>query len=230
MMRRAVALALLLGVAGAVCAADGRALLEQQCAGCHNLTGPAPSTLEQLWARKGPDLFYAGNKYREAWLKTWLQAPTRIRPAGEFYVDHIRRGPKGDEIDTASLPAHPQLSAADAEAVAKELMRLRPLDRLTAAEKIEPGSISRTMGEMAFDKFLGCMACHEIEPGYGGLSGPELYTAGRRLQPEFMASYIRSPQAWDPKIWMPNKHVSDPNITKLVRYLEVLSEQDSHGK
>jgi len=230
MMRRAVALALLLGVAGAVCAADGRALLEQQCAGCHNLTGPAPSTLEQLWARKGPDLFYAGNKYREAWLKTWLQAPTRIRPAGEFYVDHIRRGPKGDEIDSASLPTHPQLSAADAEAVAKELMRLRPLDRLTAAEKIEPGSISRTMGEMAFDKFLGCMACHEIEPGYGGLSGPELYTAGRRLQPEFMASYIRSPQAWDPKIWMPNKHVSDPNITKLVRYLEVLSEQDSHGK
>jgi len=104
------------------------------------------------------------------------------------------------------------------------------MDRLTAAEKLEPGSVSRTMGEMAFDKFLGCMACHEIEPGYGGLSGPELYTAGRRLQPEFIASYIRGPQAWDPKIWMPNKHVSDANIVKLVRYLVVLSEQDSHGK
>jgi len=230
MMVRTVLLALLLGAVGAACAADARALLEGQCAGCHNLTGPAPSTLEQLWARKAPDLFYAGNKYREAWLKSWLQAPTHIRPAGEFYEDHIRRGAKGDEIDTAGLPEHSKLSAADAGAVASELMRLRPLDRLTTAEKIEPGTVSRSMGEMAFDKFLGCMACHEIEPGYGGSSGPELYTAGRRLQPEFIASYIRSPQAWDPKIWMPNKHVSDPNIVKLVRYLEVLSEQDSHAK
>jgi len=230
MLRAAIVAALLVGAAGAACAADGRAILQQQCASCHNLTGPAPSTLEQLWARKAPDLFYAGNKYREPWLVAWLQAPTRIRPAGEFYGDHIRRASKGDEIDTASLSAHAQLSSSDAAAVAAELMRLRPLDRLSGAEKIEPGSVTRTMGEMAFDKFLGCMACHEIEPGYGGSSGPELYTAGRRLQPEFIASYIRSPQAWDPKIWMPNKHVSDPNIVKLVRYLVVLSEQDSHGK
>jgi len=229
-MKGTILFALLLGATAAAVAADGRAILEGQCASCHNLTGPAPTTLEQLWARRAPDLFYAGNKYREAWLKSWLQAPTRIRPAGVFYEDHIRRGAKGDEIDTASLLQHPSLSAADAAAVASELMRLRPLDRLTAAEKIEPGTVSRTMGEMAFDKFLGCMACHEIEPGYGGLSGSELYTAGRRLQPEFIASYIRSPQAWDPKIWMPNKHVSDANILKLVRYLEVLSEQDSHGK
>ena len=230
MKTRSILFAVLLGAGAAASAADGRAILEGQCASCHNLTGPAPSTLEQLWARKAPDLFYAGNKYREAWLKSWLQTPTRIRPAGEFYEDHIHRGPKGDEIDTASLPEHPKLSAADAAAVASELMRLHPLDRLTNAEKIEPGTVSRSMGEMAFDKFLGCTACHEIEPGYGGLSGPELYTAGRRLQPEFIASYIRSPQAWDPKIWMPNKHVSDPNIVKLVRYLEVLSEQDSHAK
>ena len=230
MMMRILLLALLLGAAGAACAADGRALLEGQCAGCHSLAGPAPSTLEQLWARKGPDLFYAGNKYREDWLKAWLQAPTRIRPAGEFYPDHIRRGAKSDEIDSASLAAHVQLAPADAAAVSAELMRLRPLDRLTAAEKLEPGTVSKSMGEMAFDKFLGCMACHEIEPGYGGASGPELYSAGRRLQPEFIASFIRNPQAWDPKTWMPNKHVSDPNIVKLVRYLAVLSEQDSHGK
>lgn len=229
-MKRKLLLALLLGAVGAAHAADGLAILEQQCAGCHNLTGPAPSTLAQLWARKGPDLFYAGNKYRADWVQAWLQAPSRIRPAGEFYADHIRRGAKSDEIDTAGLASHPKLAAPEAAAVAAELMRLRPMDRLTAAEKIEPGSVSRTMGEMAFDKFLGCMACHEIEPGYGGVSGPELYTAGRRLQPEFIASYIRSPQAWDPKIWMPNKHVSDPNIQKLVRYLEVLSEPSSHGK
>jgi len=208
----------------------GSEILTQRCAGCHNLTGPAPHTLKELWARKGPDLFYAGNKFRAEWLRTWLQKPTRIRPAGEFYADHIRHSEKGDEIDATTLTPHIALSAAEAGTVTEALMRLKSHDDLIAAEKIEPGSISKSMGEMTFDKFLGCMACHEIESGFGGLSGPELYTAGRRLQPEFIASYIRSPQAWDPKIWMPNKRVSNPNIQKLVRYLSVLSKEPGDAK
>jgi len=232
-MRRSVfTLLLLIGVAstGARAADEGSAILTQRCAGCHNLAGPAPHTLKELWARKAPDLFYAGNKFRTEWLRAWLQKPTRIRPAGEFYADHIRSGEKGDEIDPATLEPHLALSAADADAVTQALMRLKAHDDLIAAEKIEPGSISKSMGEMAFDKFLGCMACHEIESGYGGLSGPELYTAGRRLQPEFIASYIRSPQAWDPKIWMPNKKVSDANIQKMVHYLAELAKEQGNAK
>ncbi|MDX8405008.1 MAG: hypothetical protein R8K50_02525 [Mariprofundus sp.] len=45
---------------------------------------------------------------------------------------------------------------------------------------------------MLFDKVYGCIACHRTEPGYGGISGPEIYTAGKRLKPGFMLSYIRS--------------------------------------
>ncbi len=206
-------------------AADGAAILQKQCVSCHNLKGPAPQTLQELWSRKGPDLFYAGNKYRKEWLVAWLQKPQRIRPAGEFYEDHIKPGPKGDVVDAATLSDHGALSAADAQAVADELMKLKPHDDLIAREKIDEGTVSRQMGEMAFDKFMGCLACHRIEPDYGGLSGPEMYTAGKRLQPEFIASYIRSPQAWDPKIWMPNKHVTDANIQKLVHYLQLLSTE-----
>jgi mono/diheme cytochrome c family protein len=232
-MRRSVfTLLVLIGFAGtgARAADEGSAILTQRCAGCHNLTGPAPQTLKELWARKGPDLFYAGNKYHAEWLRAWLQKPTRIRVAGEFYADHIRSGEKSDEVDPTTLEPHPALSAADADTVTQALMRLKPHDDLIAAEKIEPGSISKSMGEMAFDKFLGCMACHEIELGFGGASGPELYTAARRLQPGFIASYIRSPQAWDPKIWMPNKKVSDPNIQKMVQYLSELAKEQGDAK
>jgi mono/diheme cytochrome c family protein len=232
-MRRSIfTFLVLIGFAGtgAGAADEGSAILTQRCAGCHNLTGPAPQSLKELWARKAPDLFYAGNKFRAEWLRAWLQKPTRIRPAGEFYADHIRSGEKGDEIDPTTLEPHLALSAADADAATQALMRLKAHDDLIAAEKIEPGTISKSMGEMAFDKFLGCMACHEIEPGYGGLSGPELYTAARRLQPEFIASYIRSPQAWDPKIWMPNKRVSDANIQKMVHYLSELSKEQGNAK
>ncbi len=211
-------------ISSPVFAADGNAILNKDCISCHNLTGPAPQTLKELWARKGPDLFYAGNKYREAWLVEWLQKPQRIRPAGEFYQEHLKHGDKQDVIDEGTLKEHVALSKDDATAVASALMQLKPKSNLIARERIEPGTISEFMGEMVFDKFLGCMACHRYEPDEGGLSGPELYTAAKRLQPEYIASYIRSPQAWDPKIWMPNKHVSDDNIQKLVRFFNVLSE------
>lgn len=219
-----------LGFSLAASAADGMAILQRDCATCHNLKGPAPQTLQALWDRKGPDLFYAGNKYRQDWLVERLQKPQRIRPAGEFYGKHIKPGVKSDEIDAATLENHVALSKDDAVAVAAELMKLKPHDDLITREKIVPGTISKQMGEMVFDKFQGCMACHLIEPDYGGFSGPELYTAGKRLQPEYIASYIRNPQAWDPKIWMPNKQVSDANIQKLVNYLELLSKESGNGK
>lgn len=210
--------------------ADGAAILQQACIGCHNIKGPAAGNLQALWARKGPDLFYAGNKFQREWLEQWLQNPQRIRPAGLFYVDHIKPGEKHDEVDAASLPTHIKLSPADAAAVADSLMQLRAHDDLLAKEKIEPGVIAIKMGEMVFDKFNGCLACHSIEPDFGGLSGPELYTAATRLQPEFMASFIRNPQAWEPKTWMPNKHISDVNLQKLVRYLQALAKETSNAK
>ena len=230
LVRSAVAGVVLIGIAVIANAQDGTVILKKDCVACHNLTGPSPQTLKELWARKGPDLFYAGNKYREEWLASWLQKPQPIRPAGMFYEDHVKPGPKHDEVDPSTLNPHVSLSKDDATAVASVLMQLKPKSDLIAKEKIEPGTISKSMGEMAFDKFQGCMACHRIEPDYGGLSGPEVYTAAKRLQPEFIASYIRSPQAWDPKIWMPNKHVTGGNIQKLVQYLEVLSKEAVNAK
>jgi cytochrome c2 len=211
-------------------AADGMTILKTDCAGCHNLKGQAAQTLQALWDQKGPNLFYAGNKYRREWLVEWLKKPVRIRPAGEFYGNHIKPGPKGDIIDISTLADHVALSGDDARAVTEELMKLTPHDDLIVKEKIEPGSIDKMMGEMNFDKFWGCMACHLIEPDYGGLSGPELYTAAKRLQPEFIASFIRNPQAWEPKTWMPNKGVSEGALKKMVYYLEALSKETANAK
>ncbi len=217
-------------LSAAALANDGNAILNKDCVSCHNLKGPAPQTLKELWARKGPDLFYAGNKYREDWLVAWLQKPQQIRPAGEFYREHIKRGDKRDTVEEAAFHDHVSLSKDDAAAVATALMQLKPRSDLIAKEKIEPGTVSPFMGQMVFDKFLGCMACHRDAPDEGGLSGPELYTAAKRLQPEYLASYIRSPQAWDPKVWMPNKHVSDANIQKLVHYFQAISEEHNDAK
>jgi cytochrome c2 len=220
----------LLGLALPSWAEDGATILKKDCESCHNLSGPAPQTLKEVWSLKGPNLAYAGNKYREEWLVEWLQKPTHIRPAGEFYGNHIKTGDKHDVVDPATISEHMALSKSDAAAVASELMKLKQHDDLIAKEKIVPGKGSKMMDEMMFDKFLGCMACHQIEPDYGGLSGPEVYTAARRLQPEYIASFIRSPQAWEPKTWMPNKHVSDANIQKLGYYFEEIKTGAGNGK
>ncbi len=233
---RAVLLALAGLLSIAIHPADSRAadspgmdLLKNRCASCHSLTGPAPASIHALWARKGPDFFYAGNKYQRSWIVSWLQHPVRIRPAGMFYADHLKPGPKRDMVDESTLRPHVALSKADAILAANALMTLKGHNDLIKMEHVAPGSISKSMGEMVFDKFLGCLACHRTDPDYGGLSGPELYTAGSRLRPEFIASYIRNPQAWDPKIWMPDKHVNDARIQQLVHYIESLNLGGSHA-
>ncbi len=207
-------------------AAADMSLIERDCVACHDITGPAPTTLAALWERKGPDLFYAGNKYRSEWLEQWLQHPTRIRPAGMFYGKHVHAGTAADEIDSDSLPPHPALGAADAASVAAALMTLQARSDLIKPGDYQSGTISMSMGEMMFDKFRGCMACHEIESGYGGSSGPEVYTAALRLQEDYMMSYMRNPQAWDPRSFMPNKHLSEADLQKLVHYLRGLAKEN----
>src|SRR5487761_2548217 len=134
MKKTLLAMGMIIGLIPSARAADGMASLNKDCSSCHNLTGPAPQTLKQLWARKAPDLFYAGNKYRGEWLASWLQNPVAIRPAGEFYEDHIKPGAKRDEVDPTTLNAHVALSKDDAQAVADALMKLKPKSDLIAKE------------------------------------------------------------------------------------------------
>lgn len=215
----------LLGMSALTAAAADEDILRSQCAGCHNLTGPAPTTLKALWDRKGPDLFYAGVKYQAEWLEQWLQQPTRIRPAGMFYANHIRNEDGADIVDDATLTPHPSYTAEQARAATTALMQLKAKTELIRPGAFKPGPMSLASGEMLFDKFKGCLACHEIEPGYGGLSGPEVYTAGHRLQEDYIVSFLRDPQAWEPKGYMPNRHLSDTDIQKLANYLRLLAEE-----
>jgi mono/diheme cytochrome c family protein len=213
-------------ITGMAWAADGEAILAQKCAGCHDLTGPAPTTLKALLARKGPDLFYAGDKYREEWVAEWLHAPTRIRPAGMFYAEHVKATDKWDVVDEATLKPHPKLPEDEAKAVAAALMTRKAKSALVDQAKVEKVKLSTVMGDLMFDKFKGCIACHRSGPDYGGASGPELYTAAERLRPEYMWAYMHDPQAFDPKIWMPNMHLSATDLNKLVRYLEMIAAED----
>lgn len=226
-------LAILLGAAFAaasVQAADnpGAGLLKSQCISCHAIVKPDNASLDRLWERKGPDLYYAGSKFNKAWLEKWLQNPVRIRPAGEFYTRHVKGSDKEDIVDESTMVAHVKLSKADAEAVAEALMALTGPADLVRKGAFKGDKVSLSMGAMFFNKLRGCAACHQAKPGTGGSSGPELYTAAERLQPDYIYSYIKNPQAIDPHIWMPTLNLAEPDLQRLTGYILQLSA--SEGK
>jgi mono/diheme cytochrome c family protein len=206
-------------------AADGAGILKAQCAECHALTQPEHQDLDHIWTRKGPDLFYAGIKFNKPWLTAWLQNPQRIRPAGEFYERHIKRGDKNDVVDESTLTPHVKLSAQDASAVADELMKLTGPPNLVEKGAFKGAPVSKTMGEMFFGKLRGCGACHQAKPGTGGFSGPELYDAGARLQPDYIYAYIKDPQKIDPHVWMPTLPLSEADLQRLTGYLVQLGTE-----
>jgi len=217
---------------------DGAGILKQRCAKCHDLTGPAPQTIRKLWERDAPDLFYAGNKFRREWLVEWMQKPVRVRPAGVNYLRTINSSPtqkkevEGKNYDilwgSVLKPLrHLALKPAEATAVADALMKLKPYDKYVSGMNLDTSmKVGLDKGEVLFDKVYGCLSCHQVEPGFGGYTGAEVYTAGRRLQPEFMLSYITRPKNWDPKIWMPNGNVKPADLQKIVNYLITLSKED----
>ena len=224
---RALLVVLAISLVPAANALDGRKLAEDSCGSCHRLDQPDRNTLTlaERETRDGPPLYFAGHKYREDWLEHWLQQPQTITPAGGgFWTKVVIVTDEGDEIDESKLTGHPEVSAEQAQAIAGYLSTLKPFPELIRDGEYKPGKAPRALAEKDFRKFKGCVACHRDEPDFGGVTGPELYTAMNRLQPEYIASYIRNPVAWEPKSLMPNLHLKDAPIHKLMNYLNTIAE------
>ena len=217
-----------LGVAALALAHGAQAadLLSQQCVACHAVTRPDKQSLGRLIERKGPDLYYAGSKFNREWLVAWLQNPTTLRPGGVMYANAVKAGADHgvDTVDAAKVPAHMKLSAADAAAAADLLMALKGDGLVTAGafRNEAPGS----MASMLFSKLRGCTSCHAAKPGTPPTSGPELYTAGDRLQPDYMLAYMKDPQRFDAHTWMPSLGLTDGDLQKLTGYLATLKNQE----
>ncbi|HUH56374.1 MAG TPA: c-type cytochrome [Rhodanobacter sp.] len=209
-------------------AAGGTDVLQQQCSSCHALTKPADASLDRLWERKGPDLYYAGVKFNREWLEAWLQNPTTIRSGGVMYAKAIKASADktADTIDGSKLTPHVKLDKADAGAAADALMKLG-----TDLDLVQKGAFKNgapgPMAKMLFSKLRGCSSCHSVKAGSGGLSGPELADAGSRLQPDFVVAYINNPQKFDPHIWMPTLGLTDADVQKLTGYLLTLKHTEA---
>ncbi len=201
----------------------GQALLSKQCIACHAITKPDDTSLARLLERQGPDLHYAGSKFNKEWLEKWLQNPTVIRPAGVMYTKIVKANEGAiDTIDASKLQPHPKLSAEDAALAAEALMALKAESGLIEEGAFKNGPVNARMVSMLFGKLRGCSSCHAAKSTDGVASGPQLYDAGERLQPDFVLAYIKDPQKFDPHVWMPTLDLNDGDLQKLTGYIATL--------
>lgn len=215
-------ISLLLLINSAAFALDGAAIVTERCLSCHNITGPAPSTLSGVLERKAPDLFYAGSKFNKDWLAEWLQKPTVIRHSGVMFLNHIANEGGKDIIRQQSIkPCPAKLSAEKATTVTDYLMTLTD-SRMKTGVVDAKAKFRKSKARRLFTKQLPCIACHTTKLGKrtrGGISGPDLTHAGSRLNPDWVYARIENPQYWDPKTWMPKFELSHKKRELLAQFI-----------
>lgn len=191
---------------------EGRRLMvELNCRGCHTIAGLPEGR------KIAPVLSYAGSKFRREWLVDFLKNPHRIRPAGYIL------GWRSRMLDF-------RLSDEEAKAIADYLMSLK-YPGLTQGVVKEDKTLSRLEGFQArnlFEKTEGCIGCHRVKNRrgevVGGLSGPDLSEAGKRLQGDFIYNFIKTPRAFEPegKMEIFGDFLPDKEARALAEYLRTL--------
>ncbi|MFQ5353790.1 MAG: c-type cytochrome [Thermodesulfobacteriota bacterium] len=191
-------------------AAGSRAFVSRGCVKCHSVERPREAlTREGELSKKGPDLWYAGSKFKDGFLASWLAAPAPIRPLA---YNSLEEKNKGD---------HPALEAAEARAVASYLMGLKATD-LVAPVGIRPAANVR--GRVVFSKKFACYGCHLVgvrDESVGGLSGPSLEHTRERLNPDWIYALLTSQSAFAPVSRMPvyKGLASDADMKALASYV-----------
>lgn len=191
--------------------AEGKSIFtSKNCGGCHLTTGPnTDKTFADKLKHKGPDLWFAGSKFKMDWLEAWLQNPKPIR---QLEYNSIEKKNPGN---------HPKLSDKDAHQVAEYLNTLKSKD---VAEKVIEDGKPNIQGKIAFEKKQGCYGCHPVKKAgkvVGGLSGPSFVDAGKRLRGDWIYAYLKNPKALIPVKRMPtyNGILNDNDMKAVAQHI-----------
>lgn len=193
----------------------GAALVEEQCAGCHRFEGEPRSKFRL----EGPDLMWAGQKYRRDWLVGWLRGEEPSPYAGPYRWDE----------EGAAAP-HPELGAEDAEAVADWLAQVRDPERVEEGA-FDPSSLTELDVEMGARWFrdYSCIGCHPVmEEGrpVGGPISTHFFDAGRRYDPDWVYAFNRKPPAFTPHSGEYEADLSERKVRQVTGYILTQGVED----
>jgi mono/diheme cytochrome c family protein len=199
----------------------GRQLLATlNCAGCHRLQGIARG--EML----GPDLTSIGMKASRQWIYKWLKEPRTVTDSdGNVKVNGY------DSEGTPPRMPQFRLTEPELQALSAYLSTLRgnavqPFHvdpRVVAAWSKRPDLVAQ--GEVRFRQMF-CSTCHSFAVTragetklIGGDIGPELTKVGSKVNPDWLAAWLKDPQSYLPHSKMPRYQWTDEDLYKVTQYI-----------
>jgi ubiquinol-cytochrome c reductase cytochrome b subunit len=156
-----------------------------------------------------PGLEFAGNKYRESWLVSYLGQPYRIR------------WERKNERPVIRMPNF-NLNDQEARDIAAYLITNKqekkfPEHDFDWAEADSDMVISGQ--DLVFE--YGCFGCHKIKDE-GQNIGPDLWQVGSKLKADYMFHLIKTPQKIVPNTPMKDFKLEDLDVEDIVAYLRGL--------
>ena len=174
----------------------------------------------------GPDLTNIGTKVSRAWIYKWLKDPRTITASdGSVLVNGY------ENEDEPRMPKF-RLSEKELRALSGYLSTLasEPIPpykfdpQTVAAWEKRPDLVDQ--GETRFRQMF-CTTCHSLAVTragetklIGGDIGPELTKVGSKVNPDWLAAWLRNPQSYLPHAEMPRYQWSDQDLYVVTRYIE----------
>jgi nitric oxide reductase subunit C len=173
----------------------------------------------------GPDLSSIGTKVSREWIYKWLKEPrTIVDQDGNVTVNGY---------ETEEEPRMPKFRLSETELrvltaylgvqKAKPLLPYKISAAVVAAWSKNPELISQ--GELRFRQMF-CSTCHSLAVTragetklIGGDIGPELTKVGSKVNPDWLITWLRDPEAYLPHTRMPRYGWSDEDLYKVTQYI-----------
>ena len=155
-----------------------------------------------------PNLGHEGSKLNLDWLYQFLKEPSRLRPVGYMPLTKAKM---------------PNFYFTDEEAASLAAYLMTQKDEGIASAVLPGGNLSDVAevekGKQLFSDKYACDACHKTGEGGGGIVGPNLSVAAKRLRPEWIFYWLKNPQAIRPDSPMPTFGIPDGEIRSLTAYI-----------
>jgi len=142
----------------------------------------------------GPSLRRIASKVDPSWLVRWVKKPKNYLPK--------TRMPFFSMSDEQTL------------AISAYLWNVSEKD-YQVAEKFQGGDTVK--GKKLFET-VGCQACHKVN-GNGELFGPDLTRISRKVNPDWLVSWIKNPDEFNPDSIMPNLRLTLEQASDIAAYL-----------